>query len=204
MVFWMLSIAISVAFLVISAAAKASDLRMAYVHMFVAGLVCVVFALVAIRDTRKLVDDGASRAEISASSARYMSFIWIWGALALLISYGFGVVEWHEWWHFFLAFAVAGAAAMFFAMLLQRDADAGKTDETILKISRYIGYFQFFGMLAVMIGLVIDGKMTRFLVPRHGDWAANNIFFFGALALAAISAYALKVSGDKNTAATKR
>jgi hypothetical protein len=48
-------------------------------------------------------------------------------------------------------------------------------------------------MIAVVVGLLIDGKMTRFLVPRYGDWAANNIFFFGALAIGAISAYALKV-----------
>ncbi len=51
-----------------------------------------------------------------------------------------------------------------------------------------------------MIGLIIDGKMTRFLVPRHGDWAANNIFFGGALALAVISAYALKASASKDEA----
>lgn len=197
MIMWMTSIAISVALLVLSAAAKLTDPRMAYLHMFVAAAMAVFFALTAIRDTRKLVEADASRSAVSASSARFMGYVWAWGALALLISYGFGIVEWHEWWHFFLAFAGAGVAALFFANLLQRDANQGKVDETILKVSRYLAYVQFFGMLAVMLGLIIDGKMTRFLVPRHGDWAANNIFFFGALALAAISAYALKVSGDK-------
>ena len=33
--------------------------------------------------------------------------------------------------------------------------------------------------------------------PRHGDWAANNIFFFGALALAAISLNALLASRSR-------
>ena len=115
----------------------------------------------------------------------------------MLATYATGVAFWHEWLSFFAAFAVAGAAALFFANLLQKDANAGKVDDTILKISRYLAYAQLFGMFLVMIGLVIDGKMTRFLVPRHGDWAANNIFFFGAFALAAISAHALKVSAAK-------
>lgn len=190
----MLSIAISLSLLVLTAGAKAGDPRMAYAHMFIAAAVCLSFALIAIRDTGRLVDNGASRAAVSASAARHMGFVWAWGALGLLISYGFGVVDWHEWWHFFLAFAVAGGAALFFATLLQRDADAGKTDEAILKVSRYLAYIQLFGMVVVVLGLLIDGKMTRFLVPRHGDWAANNIFFFGAVAIGAISAYAIKVS----------
>ncbi len=200
MIFWILSITVSVAMLVLTAAAKVSNPGMAYGHMVIAGASALCFALVAIRDTRTLVEAGASRSAVSASSAWFMGYVWTWGALGLLITYASGVAAWHEWLHFFLAFAVAGAAALFFANLLQRDANAGKTDDAILKVSRYLAYAQFFGMLAVMIGLIVDGKMTRFLVPRHGDWAANNIFFFGALALAAISAYALKVSATKDEA----
>jgi hypothetical protein len=45
-----------------------------------------------------------------------------------------------------------------------------------------------------VLGLLIDGKMTRFLIPRYTDWAANNVFFFGALAVAAISANALRAN----------
>lgn len=197
MVLWALTIAVSVALLVITAAAKVSDPRMAYVHMFIAAAVCVFFALKAIQDTRQIVEAGASRPAISARTARYMGYVWAWGALALLVSYGLGVVDWREWLHFFVGFVICGAAALFFSNMLERDAAEGKTDETILKIGRYLAYAQFFGMMIVMLGLIIDGKMTRFLNPRFGDWAANNIFFFGALALCAISAYALKVSSGK-------
>jgi hypothetical protein len=47
---------------------------------------------------------------------------------------------------------------------------------------------------------VIDGKMWRFASEagrRDGwqDWAANNFFFFGALALACIAANALALMG---------
>jgi hypothetical protein len=34
--------------------------------------------------------------------------------------------------------------------------------------------------------------MSRFLTPRYTDWAANNVFFFGALAVGVISANALR------------
>jgi hypothetical protein len=69
-----------------------------------------------------------------------------------------------------------------------------KKDATMLRRARYLALIQFVGMIVVMLGLLIDGKMVRFLNPRHTDWAANNIFFFGALALAAISGYALKTN----------
>jgi hypothetical protein len=51
-------------------------------------------------------------------------------------------------------------------------------------------------MVVVMIGLAVDGKLMRFAKARPGweDWAANNIFFFGAMALAAIGAHALLAS----------
>lgn len=200
MAFWILSISISVALLVWTAAAKATNPDMAYAHMAIAAISAICFALFAVRDTRRTVDAGASRSAISANSAWSMGYVWVWGTLGLLITYASGAAAWHEWLHFFLAFAVAGAAALFFANLLQRDANAGKEDDAILKISRYLAYAQLFGMFVVMIGLIIDGKMTRFLVPRHGDWAANNIFFGGALALAVISAYALKASASKDEA----
>ena len=45
-----------------------------------------------------------------------------------------------------------------------------------------------------MLGLLIDGKMWRFLVVRYTDWAANDVFFFGAMAIALISGYALKAN----------
>ncbi|MEE8310044.1 MAG: hypothetical protein V3R34_06600 [Hyphomicrobium sp.] len=53
------------------------------------------------------------------------------------------------------------------------------------------------GMLITMIGLVIDDKMPR--DPQEPDWAANNIFFFGAAALALISANALRSPKPKKS-----
>jgi hypothetical protein len=197
MIFWVLSIVASVALLVLTTVAKTGNPSMAYAHMAIAGITTICFALIAIRSTQRLVDVNASKSAISASSAWHMGYIWMWGTLGLLVTYASGVAHWHEWLHFFATFAIAGAAALFFANLLQKDANVGKDDETILKVSRYLAYAQFFGMIIIMLGLLVDGKMSRHLIPRHGDWAANNIFFFGALGLAIVSAYALKVSAAR-------
>ncbi len=193
MIFWMSSIAISVALLVVTAAMKAATPSMAYVHMAIAALMAIVFALVAIRETRALAEGGASRSAVAAQTARFMGYVWAWGALGLVISYGTGVVAWREWITFFAALVILAAASLFFSTLLQRDADEGTEDEAILKIGRYLAWGQLAGMILVVVGFLIDGKMMRFLEPRHGDWAANNIFFFGAIAIGAISAYALQV-----------
>ena len=193
MIIWALGIAGSVALLAISAGGRGLDLRMAYVHMAIAAFVSIFIALTAIREARALHAQNASRSEIAASSARFMGLVWTWGALALVVTYGSGILSWHEWWQFFLAFFVAAGLCLFFSATLKKDADIKKDDETMLKLGHYLAVFQLIGMTIVIAGLLLDGKMTRFSAPRPGweDWAANNIFFFGAVALVAISLVAL-------------
>lgn len=192
MVFWMLSIAVSVAVLVLSAAMRAqSGVQMAYAHMTITAAVSIAFALVYIREAELLRSSGAHEGEVAANTARFSGLIYTWGALALAVTYGTGILNWKEWWHFFIAFFCASGLSLFVSATLKKDASAGRLDPTMSRIGRYLAIVQLVGMLIVMLGLWFDGKMTRFLVPRHTDWAANNVFFFGALALAAISAYAL-------------
>lgn len=182
---WMLILTVSLSALVLSAAAS-----MPMVHMALTGLVGLVIALIAIRENSTLVESGASKNEIAASTARYMGLVWTWGALGLFVTYNF-ILQWKEWWHFFLAFTVLAVLCIFLANSLSRDFEAGKQDDTMLTVGRYLTVAQLVGMMVTVAGLLIDGKMTRFLTPRYTDWAANNIFFFGALALIAISFNAL-------------
>jgi len=185
LVIWMLILTISLSALVLSAAAS-----MPVVHMALTALVSLVIALIAVKENTTLVESGASKNEIAASTARYMGLVWTWGALGLFVTYNF-ILQWKEWWHFFLAFAVLAVLCIFLATALARDAEAGKQDETMLMVGRYLTVAQLVGMMVTVAGLLIDGKMIRFLTPRYTDWAANNFFFFGALALAAISFNAL-------------
>lgn len=192
MVLWMLGIAVSVSALVITAAKRVDGVHMAYLHMAIAAGVSLLFAAYAIRECRELVAAGAPPAAIAGNNARYMGLVWAWGALALVVTYGTGVLVWKEWWHFFLAFFAAACLCLYFAATLKKDAPDGGADERTLRWSRTLAIAQLVGMVVTMLGLLIDGKMVRFYVPRYTDWAANNIFFFGAMAIAAISGYALK------------
>lgn len=185
LVIWFTLITASLCAMIIAAGAG-----MPMLHMLMTGLVSVGIALVAVFENGKLRSEGASKNLIAASTSRNMGFVYVWGALTIAITYIF-ILRWHEWWHFMSAFAVAGALCLFYSNTLLRDDTAGREDATILNAGRVLTWVQLVGMVIAMIGMIVDGKLTRHLNPKHLDWAAQNIFFFGALALAIISAYAL-------------
>jgi hypothetical protein len=195
MIFAMVACVFSVAALVITAAGKGTDIRLAYVHMAIAAAVTLLLALISIRETRSLIGAGAGRNAVAASKVRGMGFIWTWGTLALVATYGTGILQWKEWWQFTIPFVVLAVACLFVGNLLDR-ATAGEPDEGLLRLMNILGKVQLAGMLIAIVGLLVDGKMTRFMVARHGDWAANNYFFFGAVALAALSLFAISKSGQ--------
>lgn len=194
MLVWAPCIALSAAALVVTAAARAGNIQMAYAHMLLAAVAAIVFAAIAIRECRTLLQSGAKYAEIAATNARSMGLLWIWGALALLLTYGTGVLGWREWWQYFIAFAAAAGLSLLFSRMLAKDAARGTEDMGVMKLGRYLAIIQLAGMIIAMAGLLIDGKMTRFRNVRYTDWAANDVFFFGALAIALISAFALRMN----------
>lgn len=181
----------------------AGDVTMAYVHAGVAAAAALVLAVLGILSTRAVIAEGASRAAAGASKARELGYVWAWAALAVLATYLSGAASWREWWHFMVPFALVAMGCFWFAATLDRDAAAGIEDEPMLQLSRWLAIGQLVGMILTMVGLVIDGKMTRFLAPRKGweDWPANNYFFFGALALAILSLHAISAQAKSRSAA---
>ncbi len=187
-----LGIGVSVVLLVVTAQMRQSDVAMAYVHMAVAAAAAFGLAVAGVRENLALRRSGAVKSAVASSTARQMGLIWLWGALALAAIYATGVLVWKEWWQFFLASAVAAGLCLYFSATLEKDARAGREDQTMLRLGRYLAIVQLAGMVIAVLGLLIDGKMSRFLTPRYTDWAANNVFFFGALAVGVISANALR------------
>jgi hypothetical protein len=180
--------------LVLAAGQRTQGVLYAYVHMGLAAATALSIASLAIGDCRRMLTAGASASAVAASNALYMGIIWSWGALAVILTYATGVLAWWEWWQFAIAFTAAAAVSLYFSAALKADAAAGAEDPVLLRRARYAAIVQLAGMVITMAGLLVDGKMTRFLTPRFTDWAANNIFFFGALAIALISGYALRVN----------
>lgn len=155
------------------------------------GFVSLLAAVVGIRQRSALLASRstASRSRVESTSAFYMALVWLWGSAALLLVYTL-VLSWREWWHFCLGFALAGGLSLGFSVLLGRDADAGREDETMLKLGRNFAIAQLVAMLVTIVGLIVDPD-KEFLFIKEDDWAGNGIFLLGAMALAALSGHAL-------------
>lgn len=183
---WMIALTLSICAIILTAAVNRPDL-----HMIASGAVSVVFAITAIREHNALKAAGASKNEIGSSTARNAGLVWAWGALGVLATYGFILqTRWPEWWQFFIAMAIAAVASIFFSNTLDRDNEAGKMDHSVMKMGRILVMLQLAGCVLGIISMVWEGKFP--IDVSQPRWAANNIFFFGALAIAAISLNALK------------
>jgi hypothetical protein len=182
---WMIALTLSILVIIFAAA-----LNNPVAHMMAAGVVSTAFALSAIREHNTLRETGASRSELGSSTARNMGLIWAWGALGLCITYGL-ILEnrFPEWWHFGLGFALAAVASIIFSNMLNRDHAAGRDDDSVAAVGRALVMVQLAGVIGGIASMLYDGKFPR--STTYPDWAACNIFFFGALAIAAISINAL-------------
>jgi FtsH-binding integral membrane protein len=183
-VIWGLFLALGVAAVVLGAAADQPAL-----HMALTALACLAFAVAAVWERRRLVAAGVGETLLASSTARSMALVWAWAALSLLLTYVF-VLSWIEWWQYVLGAGAIAGLCLFFASMLSRDAAAGREDQSLLKLARYLTLGQLVGMIIAMVGLVLDDKMPR--GHEKPDWAASTIFFFGAASLAVISANALR------------
>lgn len=182
---WMIALTLSICAIIFTAAVNNP-----YLHMIASGLVSTAFALTAIREHNELRAAGASRSAIGSSTARNTGLVWTWGALGLCVTYGL-ILEnhWPEWWQFCIGFALAAIASIIFSNMLDRDQASGQVDQSVMSIGRALVMLQLAGVTAGVISMLYDGKFPR--AASHPDWAACNIFFFGAIAIAAISINAL-------------
>jgi hypothetical protein len=196
LVIWMTAITLSIVLTILSAAGGDPLL-----HLAVTGAISVAIAVVGMQTRRRLEAEGASRSALVASTSRTVALVWIWGGLAMLITYQY-ILVWREWPAFVIGFLLVGGLCLALSMMFQKDADAGHDDEGMLKFARLLNVVQMVGMLIAMIGLVLDGKFSFGLTFIKNAWAANNIFFFGALAVACLGAHAL-ILDDKAAKAAK-
>jgi len=182
----LLAVAAAVCATVLAAAAHQPPL-----HMAVAGVAGLALTFMAIRDRQRLMFAGATTSAVASSTARHLGIVWAWAALAVAATYLLVIeTRWPEWWQFFIGFGFAAIASFVFASMLDRDAAAGRGDDTLVKFGRLLVQVQIVGMAAGIISLFVDGKFPR--AVNHADWAGCSIFFFGALAIAAISLDALR------------
>jgi hypothetical protein len=201
MIIWTLGIGLSAAALVLTAAMKQF-----YLHMALAAIISVLIALASYTEARAAGAPSAGNEQAISISLRHMGLVWTWGALGLFVTYAFNILNWREWWQFFIAFSLLAGLSLFLSATLRKDTESGVVDPVLTKVARGFALFILVAMIITMVGLLIDGKMWRFTTIaglRRGsqDWAANNIFFFGALALAAISVNVVKLTSERRAKA---
>jgi len=198
---WVISLTIGLAAILWSAAEVAPAW-----HTLASALVAALIAVAAVIDNRGLYRRGASKHQIASSTAGYMALVWTWGAIGLLATYVplFDILRWKEWLVFTLVFAGVAGLCLAFTVIIATDGKRNSTDPTMLTLAHYLSVGQLAGMVIAAIGLVVDGKIPATVKKsiEWQDWAANNIFFFGALALAAISANALYMTRHERKAET--
>jgi hypothetical protein len=201
MVIWVVGIGLSVAVLVVTAAMKQF-----YLHMAIAAIVSIGFALVSHSEVRAIGKEPGGSEQGIAVALRHMGYVWAWGALGLIATYAFGVLTWREWWQFCIAFALLAGLSLFLASALRTDATSGVVDPLLIKVARGFALFVLIAMIITMAGLLIDGKMWRFFTvpgqkPNSQDWGATKFFFFGALALVLISGTVVRLTGAQQAKA---
>lgn len=175
----------------IAATVGAATLSDPLVHVVTAALVSLYAFISAVNDNNTLRNSGAIKSAIAAATARHFAWVWLWGGLAILLTYTLVIDRrWPEWWQFAGGFTLAGVMSLGFARGLARDASAGKADEGMLKAGRWLTIAQIVGVIAALATMFIEGKYPR--ATSYADWAGVNIFMFGGLAIVLISINALR------------
>lgn len=176
--------------------ALAAKSNIPLVYFVTSSIFCLIAGIIGARDLAKLQASDSSPSTVSGSSAQHFGLIWAWGALTLFITYSFFIPPWREWGIFSASFALLAGISFAFSAIMKIDSQKGVQDKTLLKLGRLLTWIQLVGSIAAMAGLSIDPQKFFFNIDKR-DWAANNIFFFGAFGLAILSSAALFYSQKK-------
>jgi len=157
----------------------------------VAAIVPIVVLLVALamnrpfwRLERKRVT--AEAAPIAARrNAALMALSYGWGAITLLTVYPLAELRWYHWWQYGGLMLMVAALLAAYAWSLGRRESPFRSGPRQLMMLRLVTVH---GMLAAGgVGwLVMSGKAAS----ERGDWAANQVFLAGGVALVILSAIA--------------
>lgn len=193
MIVWMMAIAVSVAGMIITAAARPGNVSMAYIHLAIAACMAVFFALDGIRTINAAGKQGQPATVVAAEAVRAIGLVWIWAAIVIAATYGTGVLAWKEWVTHFAGFGLGGGLCLGVASALDGSGAAGKDDPTMMSVARILLLVHLVGTAILVVGFILDKQILRFLVERYQDWPAKNVIFFAGLAIAALAGAGLKL-----------
>jgi hypothetical protein len=189
MVVWIMALAISISVHAITAAMPSVGL-----HALVSAMITLVIAVLAVRENERALTADSDAFELASTNAHYMAVVWAWAGLTITLTYA-SVMHWSSWWYYAMPIGGAAVLCLCFANLMVKGSE-GTTATRALKLARFLALVQLVGAVAVIAGLIATGKLvfasSASTAALARDWAANDIFFFGATALAVISAVSIK------------
>jgi hypothetical protein len=119
--------------------------------------------------------DGEAAAAAVACNVWLAAFVYAWGASALLAVYTLSDLAWRHGWQYSLGAAIFAVGLAMVAASLDR-AEGTKLPPL------YLTALHGFAAVGGLVYLVAEGK----LATLRGDWAANNVFVAGGLAIIAL------------------
>ncbi len=122
----------------------------------------------------------------AARNARLMGVCYVWGAVALMAIYSLTQLRWQHGWQYALGMALFGVTGFVFASKLKRE-DLNQYD-LVFRVARFLTIIQGIGAVLGLVYLVAMGKMSSV----HDDWAANQVFLFGGIAIVLLSVFSLR------------
>ena len=121
-------------------------------------------------------------------NTRLLAVAYAWGALAMQVLYTTPLtgLKWQHGWQYAAIMALISAGAMLFARQLEAGRPGQQRFLMTLAAPLAIGH----ALLAAsgLVFLAASGK----LLLRRSDWAANQVFLFGALSVMLLAAVTLR------------
>lgn len=112
----------------------------------------------------------------------------LWGALAMQGLYTTRVtsLKWQHGWQYALAMLLLALGATIYAARL--GSGNPDTRQKLLRLAAPLAIAQGLGGAVGIVALVFSGKLTA----GRADWAANLVFFFGAMLMMVLAAISLR------------
>jgi hypothetical protein len=124
-----------------------------------------------------------------AINGRLLAIVYLWGALAMQGLYLTPLtgLRWQHGWQYVAAMALVAASAWTFARLVVVADPAER--RKMVSLALPLAVVHAFGGAMGLMFLVVSGKMSTV----RPDWAANQVFFWGATAVTVVAAIGLRV-----------
>jgi hypothetical protein len=186
---WIFGIAIAVSVMILTVAAEMYALQAA-----LSVVIASCIAASAMRDHQLKLEAGADPGRLAAVIIRYMGVLWAWAAVAIAVTYGLLLVWATSWIGVFVLLVVGAGLCLLVANMLDRDAEAGKTDERLVNFVSAVAKLQFI-LTVFLVGMLL--LMSRFGIDSFAGnkWPAVNVLLSTAVGLSVIAGYTLLTGG---------